>query len=83
MYFDFYYKISFSANSCVLYFRGNELDAEIVDRLMNLVYDLVCEGTLNLARLLRRKLLEKCEKKNAESADIAQPVQQSIELSSR
>ncbi|XP_055898157.1 rap guanine nucleotide exchange factor 1-like isoform X3 [Biomphalaria glabrata] len=61
---------------------GNELDAEIVDRLMNLVYDLVCEGTLNLARLLRRKLLEKCEKKNAESADIAQPVQQSIELSS-
>ncbi|KAH9488884.1 Rap guanine nucleotide exchange factor 1 [Bulinus truncatus] len=60
---------------------ANELDSVIVDRLMNLVYDLVCEGTLNLARLLRRKLLEKCEKKQAELSDVIQPVQ-SIELSS-
>ncbi|XP_059151465.1 rap guanine nucleotide exchange factor 1-like isoform X2 [Physella acuta] len=62
---------------------GNELDTLIVERLMNLVYDLICEGALNLARLLRRKLLEKCEKKQADLLDQQQaaPVQ-SIELGS-
>ncbi|XP_012945561.1 rap guanine nucleotide exchange factor 1 [Aplysia californica] len=63
----------------------NELDSTIVDRLMTLVYDLICEGALNLARLLRRKLLEKCEQKQTEIAEVqaalAAPVQ-SIELGS-
>ncbi|CAL1536377.1 unnamed protein product [Lymnaea stagnalis] len=64
---------------------SNELDSVIVERLMTLVYDLICEGALNLARLLRRKLLEKCEKKQADTLDsqqtTANPVQ-SMELSS-
>lgn len=41
----------------------NELDATITDRLMQLVSELICDGTLQLARPLRQKLLEKCRKK--------------------
>ncbi|BFZ19943.1 hypothetical protein BsWGS_22981 [Bradybaena similaris] len=63
----------------------NELDSVIVDRLMNLVYDLICERELNHARLLRKILLEKCEKKQVELAESQQnsmaPIQ-TIELSS-
>ena len=45
----------------------NEMDSTVVDRLVTLVYDLISEGALNLARLLRRKFLEKYEQKVSES----------------
>ncbi|GFR69572.1 Rap guanine nucleotide exchange factor 1 [Elysia marginata] len=50
----------------------NELDNVITERLMLLVHELICDGTLQLARPLRRKLLEKCKKKaEAEAAGSA------------
>ncbi|PVD22333.1 hypothetical protein C0Q70_18143 [Pomacea canaliculata] len=60
-----------------------ELDEEVVCRQVELVYELLCQGELGLARLLRRKLLEKCKKKQA-VLELPPPVNpvQSIDLSS-
>ncbi|XP_076455431.1 uncharacterized protein LOC143290006 isoform X3 [Babylonia areolata] len=60
-----------------------ELDEEIVEKQVALVYELLCQGELVLARLLRRKILEKCEKKQA-AHDQPPPVNpvQNIDLSS-
>lgn len=64
--------------------RHTELDEEIVERQVALVYELLCQGELVLARLLRRKVLEKCERKMA-LLDMPPPVTtvQSIDLGSR
>lgn len=70
---------------CLLLFcRHTELDEEVVCRQVELVYELLCQGELGLARLLRRKLLEKCKKKQA-VLELPPPVNpvQSIDLSSR
>ena len=40
-----------------------ELDESIIKTMMELVFELLCQGDLNLARLLRMKLIEKCEGK--------------------
>lgn len=40
-----------------------ELDEGIIKTMMELVFDLLCQGDLNLARVLRMKLIEKCEAK--------------------
>ncbi|KAK7504449.1 hypothetical protein BaRGS_00004315 [Batillaria attramentaria] len=60
-----------------------ELEEEIVERQVALVYELLCQCELGLARLLRRKVLEKCEQKQA-AQDAPPPVNpvQSIDLSS-
>lgn len=60
-----------------------ELEEEIVERQVALVYELLCQCELGLARLLRRKVLEKCEQKQA-AQDLTPPVNpvQSIDLSS-
>ena len=60
----------------------NEMDSTIVDRLVTLVYDLISEGALNLARLLRRKFLEKYEQKLSETAPPLPLPAPAIEVSS-
>ena len=40
---------------------STELDEGILRTVMDLVYQLVCDGELMLARILRNKVLEKCE----------------------
>ena len=68
----------------IVFASHTELDEEIVERQVALVYELLCQGELGLARLLRRKVLEKCEKKKA-AQDQPPPVNpvQNIDLSSR
>ena len=68
----------------IVFASYTELDEEIVERQVALVYELLCQGELGLARLLRRKVLEKCEKKKA-AQDQPPPVNpvQNIDLSSR
>ncbi|XP_067661881.1 rap guanine nucleotide exchange factor 1-like isoform X2 [Haliotis asinina] len=60
-----------------------ELEEEVVRRMMDLVYELVCQGELMLARILRKKIIEKCEQRQkilADNANTMTPVQ-SIQLS--
>ncbi|KAL4219471.1 Rap guanine nucleotide exchange factor 1 [Mactra antiquata] len=40
-----------------------ELDEELVKIMMDLVFELLCQGDLNLARVLRSRLIEKCKTK--------------------
>ncbi|XP_064617098.1 rap guanine nucleotide exchange factor 1-like isoform X2 [Liolophura sinensis] len=48
---------------------STELDDSIIQRMMDLVFELLCQGELMLARLLRRKIIEKCEaRKKAQEA---------------
>lgn len=42
-------------------YRSNELQESISLRLLKLVTDLVREGELTLAKIMRRKILEKCD----------------------
>ncbi|WAR30689.1 RPGF1-like protein [Mya arenaria] len=48
-----------------------ELDNAIIKQMMDLVFELLCQGDLNLARVLRMKLIEKCEAKRAQEAALA------------
>ena len=40
---------------------STEVDEDMIQMLMNLVFQLLCDGELMLARILRKKVLEKCE----------------------
>ncbi|XP_050413397.2 rap guanine nucleotide exchange factor 1 isoform X2 [Patella vulgata] len=61
-----------------------ELDDEIIKRLMDLVYELLCQNDLVLARILRRKALEKCEHRDTiqEAVHFGGPISQNVTLSS-
>lgn len=66
-------------------YRYMELEEEVVRRMMDLVYELVCQGELMLARILRKKIIEKCEQRQkilADNANTVTPVQ-SIQLSQK
>ncbi|XP_052230046.1 rap guanine nucleotide exchange factor 1-like isoform X2 [Dreissena polymorpha] len=50
-----------------------ELDKAVIARMMELVFELLCQGDLNLARILRMKLIEKCgAKKHQELSALSQ-----------
>ncbi|XP_033727703.1 rap guanine nucleotide exchange factor 1-like isoform X2 [Pecten maximus] len=42
-----------------------ELEDQIIQKMMELVFELLCQGNLMLARILRKKIIEKCEAKKA------------------
>ena len=44
----------------ILYY-SMEVDSSLLEALMKLVFELLCDGELMLARILRTKVLEKCE----------------------
>ena len=44
-------------------FSPHELDDSVIESMMELVFELLCQGDLMLARILRRKIIEKCETK--------------------
>ncbi|XP_021352661.1 rap guanine nucleotide exchange factor 1-like isoform X1 [Mizuhopecten yessoensis] len=44
-----------------------ELEDSIIQKMMELVFELLCQGNLMLARILRKKIIEKCEAKKAHS----------------
>ena len=77
--------ISFMLFTFLSIFRIAEMEEEIIEKQVALVYELLCQGELNLARLLRRKILEKCEKKHQVTESIpatTNPVH-NMELNSR
>ena len=45
----------------VCYFFSTEVDENLMQVLMDLVFQLLCDGELMLARTFRKKVLEKCE----------------------
>lgn len=48
---------------------SSEIDDEISQKMMDLVFELLCQGELTLAKLLRRKIVEKIEaRKNMENS---------------
>ena len=51
--------------SGLFYFYSSflELDDTVIESMMDLVFELLCQGDLMLARILRRKIIEKCEAK--------------------
>lgn len=49
--------------------RTNELKEETTKKIMDLVFELLCQGDLMLAKVLRKKIIEKCESKHS-TADI-------------
>ncbi|KAK3601026.1 hypothetical protein CHS0354_008138 [Potamilus streckersoni] len=40
---------------------SSELEDSVIQQMMDLVFELLCQGELMLARILRRKIIEKCE----------------------
>lgn len=60
--------------SCV-YFSVVELTEDILRQLMDLVFRLVCNGELSLARVLRKNILDKVEQKRLlQHTHILQPL---------
>ncbi|XP_071155198.1 rap guanine nucleotide exchange factor 1-like isoform X6 [Mytilus edulis] len=49
--------------------RANELAENTTKKIMDLVFELLCQGDLMLAKILRKKIIEKCESKQT-TADI-------------
>jgi len=49
----------------IWFFSHSELDENIIEKMMGLVFELLCQGDLMLARILRKKIIEKCENKKA------------------
>ncbi|CAC5367360.1 RAPGEF1 [Mytilus coruscus] len=49
--------------------RANELAENTTKKIMDLVFELLCQGDLMLAKILRKKIIEKCESKQI-TADI-------------
>ena len=44
----------------MLIFFSTEVDETLIEMLMALVFQMLCDGELTLARVLRAKVLEKC-----------------------
>ena len=50
---------SMEVDNILIYF-STEVDEKLIEMLMNLVFQMLCDGELTLARVLRSKVLEKC-----------------------
>ncbi|KAK3087482.1 hypothetical protein FSP39_006537 [Pinctada imbricata] len=48
-----------------------ELEDSVIEKMMNLVFELLCQGELMLAKVLRKKIIEKCESIKAPADPIA------------
>lgn len=58
-----------------MYFSVVELTEDILRQLMDLVFRLVCNGELSLARVLRKNILDKVEQKRMlQHTHILQPL---------
>ena len=61
----------------MLFVDSMELTTDVLWRLTELVSDLVKDGELMLARILRKKVIEKLLMKQEHEASILQPLSQS------
>jgi len=52
----------------MLCFSLLELDDALIKQMMELVFELLCQGDLSSARILRKKLIEKCEARKVQAA---------------
>ena len=68
--------IVFQMVSCIC--SSHELESEVVQKLMELVFELLCRGDLMLAKVLRKKIIEKCAKHKKASADMMQMTSMNI-----
>ncbi|ESP03242.1 hypothetical protein LOTGIDRAFT_137628, partial [Lottia gigantea] len=82
-------KVRLAKNSFSLLIRvidelgAMELDDEVVKRLMDLVYELLCQSDLVLARILRKKVIEKCEQRDSHQEPTNYgPINQNVSLGS-
>ena len=76
--------IDFFFNSDFVFCRCNELKDDTTKKIMDLVFELLCQGDLMLAKVLRKKIIEKCESKQG-IADIfpSMTIMSSISLQTR
>ncbi|KAJ8300665.1 hypothetical protein KUTeg_022184 [Tegillarca granosa] len=58
----------------------HELEDDIMKRLMDLVFELLCQGDLMLAKVLRKKIIEKCESKKQPEIQQTMTIMSSISL---